>query len=162
MFRLAQCGEIQNKQLIVSLPKFKEIIKKAEGNGVSPVAKYEFILSRLVDFGFIISNFTGKPFNKTLESFTVEYPDTPELISTIKIFCNCWQQTRQKQKELIERSNLSYKGKPVLHYYSHMRFDFRFTADQDKIPMQRWIAYELQSQGCSEEVITFHIAFYEA
>ncbi|MCL2199043.1 MAG: hypothetical protein FWB80_08985 [Defluviitaleaceae bacterium] len=161
LFRLAQCGEIHNKQLIVSLPTFKEVIKKAEGNGVSPVTKYELILLRLVDFGFVISNFTGKPFAKTLESFTVEYPDSPELINTLKIFCDCWKQTRQSQSELKDRSNLSYKGKPILHYYNHMKFDFRFTADQDKIPMQDWIVYELQSQGCSKETIAFHVAFYE-
>jgi len=161
LFRLAQNGKVCNKQLIVSLPMFKEAIKKAEGGGVSPVTKYELILSRLVDFGFIISNFTGKPFDKTLESFTVEYPDLPELINVIKIFSDCWQKTHQSQSELKDRSNLKYKGKPVLHYYNHMRFDFRFTADQDKIPMQRWIAYELQSQGCSDETIAFHVAFYE-
>jgi len=161
LFRLAQCGEIQNKQLVVSLPRFKEMIKKAEGNGVSPVTKYELILSRLVDFGFVISNFTGKPFIKTLESFVLEYPKSPALIYTIKVFCDCWQRTRQNQNELKDRSSLSYKGKPVLYYYNHMRFDFRFTADQDKIPMQRWIVYEMQSQGCSEEAIAFHVSFYE-
>jgi len=161
LFRLAQSGEVHNKQLVISLRLFKEAIKKAEGNSVSPVTKYELILSRLVDFGFVISNFTDKPFDKTLESFTVEYPDSPELINTLKIFCDCWHKTRQNQNELKNRSNLVYKEKQVLHYYNHMIFDFRFTVDQNKIPMQHWITYELQSHGCSEETIAFHVAFYE-
>jgi len=161
LFRLSQSGNVHNHKLLVSLPVFKESIKQAEGNGVSPVSKYELILSRLVDFGFAISNFSGKPFAKTVDSFTIEYPDSPQLIDTLKAYCDCWHKIRQSQSELKDRSNLSYKGKPILQYYSHLRYDFRFTADQDKIPMQEWIKYELQSQGCPKENIDFHVAFYE-
>jgi len=161
LFRLSQSGEVHNHQLHVSLPVFKDGIKQAEGNGVSPVPKYELILSRLVDFGFTISGFSGKPFAKTVDSFTVEYPDYPELMDTLKLYCNCWYKTRLSQLALKDRSSLAFKGKPILQYYNHMRFDFRFTADQDKIPMSEWIEYELQSQGCGEEKIAFYVAFYE-
>jgi hypothetical protein len=42
-----------------------------------------------------------------------------------------------------------------------MNFDFRFTADQDKIPMQKWIEFDLQSQGYTREKIDFLVAFYD-
>jgi len=161
LFRLCQSGEVCNHQLIVSLSAFKTVIKQAEGNGASPVTKYELILSRLVDFGFSISNFNGKPFTKTVDIFTVEYPDSPQIIDTLKAYCNCWYNVRQSQSALKDRSSLTFKGKPVLRYYSAMNFDFRFTADQDKIPMQDWIAYELKSQGVEDKSIRFHVAFYE-
>ena len=161
LFRLSQSGNVHEHQLLVSLPIFKESIKQAEGNGVSPVSKYELILSRLVDFGFVISNFDGKPFAKALDSFTVEYPDYPKIIDTLKSYCDCWHKIRQSQSALKDRSNLTYKGKPILQYYSHLQYDFRFTADQDKIPMQEWIKYELQSQAYHTKRIDFHIAFYE-
>ncbi|MCL2361678.1 MAG: hypothetical protein FWC73_07695 [Defluviitaleaceae bacterium] len=163
LFRLSQSGEVCNHQLIISLPVFKESLKQTESCIVSPVSKYHLILSRLVDFGFTISDFNGKPFGKTINSFTVEYPDMPELIDTLKTFCDYWYEykVRQSQRALKDRSSLTYKGKPALHYYSHMNFDFRFTADQDKIPTQEWIRYELKSQGCAEERIGFLVAFYE-
>jgi len=88
LFRLSQSGDVRNHQLIISLSVFKEAIKQTEPCIVSPVPKYELILSRLIDFGFSISNFSGKPFAKTIDSFTVEYPDAPELIDTLKTFCD--------------------------------------------------------------------------
>jgi len=163
LFRLSQSGEVRNHQLIVSLPAFKESIKKTEPNIVSPVTKYELILSRLVDFGFTISDFNGKPFAKTIDSFTVAYPDAPELIDTLKAFCDLWYAYKVHQSQLAIKfgSSLTVKSKPALHYYYHINFDFRFTADQEKIPMQKWIKYELQSQGCTKERIEFHVAFYD-
>jgi len=165
LFRLAQSGEARNHQLDISLPVFKESIKQTEPCLVNPVPRYEMVLSRLVDFGFVISDFNGKPFDKTLDSFTVEYPDAPELIDTLKAFCGLWfeDKVRQRQGSMKERSSLTYSGKPkpVLHYYNHMNFDFRFTADQDKIPMQKWIEYDLQSKGYVKEKIDFLVAFYD-
>jgi len=161
LYRMAQCGEVRSHQLVVSLPMFRELIKQAEGNGASPVTKYELILARLADFGFVISDFAGKPFAKTRESFTVEYPDLPKLIDTLKSYVGCRHEVRQSQQALKDRSSLTFKGKPVLPYYNAQKFDFRYTADQDKIPMQKWIEYELQSQGCTEENIRFQVAFYE-
>jgi len=86
----SRCGEVKNHQLIVSAPLFKESMRKRHGAVSNPVSKYELILSRLVDFGFVISDFDGKPFGKTVESFIVEYPEYPDIIDTMKTYCDCW------------------------------------------------------------------------
>jgi hypothetical protein len=88
LFRLTQNGEVRNHQLIISLIYFKESIKKTDSCIVSAIPKFELILSRLVDFGFIISNFDGKNFDKTIDTFTLEYPEAPEIIDTLKIYCD--------------------------------------------------------------------------
>jgi len=159
LFRLSQNGEVCNHKLVVSLPSFKTSLKQTEAYGLSSVTKYELILSRLVDFGFSISDFNGKPFVKTVDSFTVEYPDAPELIDTLKLFCDLWHENKIRQQQDTP-SRLASMVKPALNYYSHMNFDFRFTADQDKIPIREWIGYDLQMQGYSEERICFYTAFY--
>ncbi|MCL2445423.1 MAG: hypothetical protein FWD06_01465 [Oscillospiraceae bacterium] len=158
LFRLSQNGEVHNHQLIVSLPAFKESLKQTATYGLSAVTKYEWILSRLVDFGFSISDFNGKPFAKTVSSFTVEYPDAPELIDTLKTFCDLWHENKNQQQEA---PTLASMVRPALHYGGHMNFDFRFTADHDKIPMDDWIRYELQSQGYSKDRICFYTTFYD-
>ncbi|MCL2531384.1 MAG: hypothetical protein FWE40_04435 [Oscillospiraceae bacterium] len=160
LFRLSQNGEVHNHQLIVSLPSFKESLKQTATYGLSAVTKYELILSRLVDFGFSISGFNGKPFAKTVDSFTVEYPDTPELIDTLKTFCDLWHENKIRQQQEAP-ALVASRVKPALHYGGHMNFDFRFTADQDKILMCEWIRCELQSQGYSEDRICFYTAFYD-
>jgi len=160
LFRLSQNGEVNNHQLIVSLLAFKESLKQTAAYGLSAVTKYELILSRLVDFGFSISDFGGKPFAKTVDSFTVEYPDEPELIDTLKTFCDLWHENKIRQQQDAPTRVASRVGL-ALHYYGHMNFDFRFTADQDKIPTSEWIGYDLQSQGYTEERICFYTAFYD-
>ena len=160
LFRLSQNGEVHNHQLIVSLPTFKESLKQTATYGLSAVTKYELILSRLVDFGFSISDFNGKPFAKTVDSFTVEYPDVPELIDTLKLFCNLWHENKIRQQQ-DKPTRVASMVKPALHYGGHMNFDFRFTADQDKIPMSEWIRYDLQLQGYAEERICFYTMFYD-
>jgi hypothetical protein len=160
LFRLSQNGELNNHQLIVSLPMFKESLKQTAAYGLSTVTKYEMILSRLVDFGFFISDFDGKPFAKTVDSFTVEYPDAPELIDTLKIFCDLWHENKIRQQQDTP-TRLASRVRPALHYYGHMNFDFRFTADQDKIPLSEWIGYDLQSQGYADERIFFYTTFYD-
>jgi len=151
--RLAACGELQNHQLIVSVPAFKEAIKKSQSMVSGPVPKYELILSRLVDFGFVISDFDGKPFGKTLESFTVEYPDMPEIIDTIKIYCDNWVTIK------ADRSSVKiWEGEFHHHYF---RFDYKITAELDKIPVRQWIADESKYNGYSDKINDFYIAFYE-
>ena len=160
LFRLSQNGEVNNHQLIVSLPTFKESLKQTAAYGLSVVTKYELILSRLVDFGFSISDFNGKPFAKTVDSFTIEYPDAPELVDTLKTFCDLWHENKIRQQQDAP-TRVAARVRPALNYYGHVNFDFRFTADQDKIPMSEWIGYDLQSQGYIDERISFYTAFYD-
>jgi hypothetical protein len=151
--RLSGCGEVQNHQLVVSAPAFKDVIKKGQGAVSNPVPKYELILSRLVDFGFVISDFDGRPFGKTIEAFTVEYPDTPEIIDTVKAYCDCWY--------MIRADRSSVKIWPEEFHHHLYRFDYKITADHDKIPVQQWIADEAKYYGYPDEIGDFYIAFYE-
>ena len=150
---LSRCGEIKNQQLIVSAPAFREEIRKGHSFGSSPVSKYELVLSKLVDFGFVISDFDGKPFGKTIEFFTVEYPDYPDITDAIKTYCDCWEIIR------TDRSSVKvWEGEFHHHFY---RFDYKITAELEKIPIQQWISDESKYQGLSDKINDFYVAFYE-
>ena len=150
---LSRCGELKNHQLIISAEKFREAVKKGHGAVSNPVPKYELILSRLIDFGFAISDFEGKPFSKKVESFTVEYPGCPEMIDAIKIYCGCWDELKS------ERSAIKLWPKEFHHHY--YRFDYKITADCDGIPMRQWISDEADYLGYPAELKDFSLAFHE-
>jgi len=151
LLRLCQCGVLENHLLTVSAERFKAACKKGQGAGSNPIPKYELILSRLTDFGFFFSDFTGKPFAKTVETFTVEYPDSPEIIDTVKTYCDCRD---------ISRINAAKVGGNNFNqnFYS---CDYKLTADWDKLPAQQWISDEVRSKGCDESITDFYVAFYE-
>jgi len=153
MMRLSQSGEVRNHQLVVSAPAFKASIRKAQGAVSVPVPRYELILARLVDFGFSISGFTGKPFGKDVESFIVEYPDFPAMIDTVRAYCDCW--------EALRTNRASIKIWPEEFHHHAYRFDYKVTADCDKISVRQWIADEAKYHGYPEGVGEFYIAFYE-
>ena len=149
---LTQCGEVQNHQLIVTASTFKNILKKGQGTVINPVPKYELILSRLIDFGFVISDFNGKPFGKNIESFTIEYPDYPDMIDTIKTYFDCW--------DALKRDHSSI---PVWQEFGNQnyRFDYKITAKCDEIPIRQWIIDKFSAFSCPTEIIDFYIEFYE-
>jgi len=150
---LSQCGKLINHQLIVSVSAFKEMIKKAQGAVSASVPKYELILSRLIDFGFVISDFNGKPFAKNVESFTIEYPDYPDMVDAVKGYCDGWDKIKNDRSSVkIWRDEFHH------HFYT---FDYKMTADHDKITVQQWIADEAKYYGHTDEIRDFYIAFYE-
>jgi len=65
---------------MVDVAQFRTAVKK--------ISKYGLILSRLCDFGFAISDFNGIIIDKKADVFTVEYLDNPNIISTIKTYCD--------------------------------------------------------------------------
>ena len=118
-----------------------------------PVPKYELIFSRLVDFGFVISGFEGKPFGKKVESFTVEYPDHPKMTNTIKTYFDCWEALKADHSAVK-----IWDGGFHHHYY---RFDYKVTADHDALTLRQWVNDEADYFRYSPEQKTFSIAFYE-
>ena len=149
--RLSQCGEVQNHRLVVPAAAFREAIKaKIRGEVSNPVSRYELVLSRLVDFGFVISDFIGKPIDKSMEFFTIEYPDDPEIIDTIKIYCDCWDALRVDHSAVKVWSDLGF-----------VLFDYKVTADQSALTYQQWLRDEALRHGYSDAVRDFYIAFYE-
>jgi len=78
-----------------------------------------YSLFRLTDFGFAFSDFSGKPFDKTVDTFTVEYPDDPEIIDTVKIYCDCRDNIK------IETA----KGNGNNFHHNFYLCDYKITAD---------------------------------
>lgn len=150
---LSHCGKLENHQLIVNMDEFRKAVKSGSGLVSGPVPKYELIFSRLCDFGFVISDFDGKPFSKKVESFTVEYPDYPEMIDTIKAYCDCWDALK------FNKDTVKIWPKEFHHHY--YRFDYKITADREKIPVLQWVSDEADYLGCSPEQKALSIKFYE-
>ncbi|MCL2159750.1 MAG: hypothetical protein FWH48_10115, partial [Oscillospiraceae bacterium] len=151
LHRLCQCGVLENHSLAVSAGRFKEACKTGQNAVSNPIPKYELILSRLTDFGFVVSDFSGKPFAKTVTSFTVERPDDPEMIDTIKTYCDC------RDKIEIEAA----KGLGNNFHHNFYRCDYKITADWKSLPNQQWIRDEIRSKGYDERIADFYVAFYE-
>ncbi|MCL2065426.1 MAG: hypothetical protein FWG98_13795 [Candidatus Cloacimonetes bacterium] len=151
--RLAICGELKNNQLIINTERFVNILRKWIGYHSSPVVKYELILSKLQDFGFVISDFSGKPFTKKIEFFTVDYPDYPDMIDALKLYCDCWEKLRQDISQII------FQPGEFQHHYC--RFDYKITADIAAIPIQQWIIDECDYNCYPQNIKDFVLAFYD-
>ena len=151
LLRLCQCGVLENHSLIVSAEQFKNACKKGQGAVSNPIPKYELILSRLTDFGFTFSDFSDKPFAKTVDTFTVEYPDAPEIIDTLKIYCDCRDNIK------IEAA----KGNGNNFHHNFYLCDYKITADWNILPNQQWIRDEIKSKGYGDSIADFYVAFYE-
>jgi hypothetical protein len=152
LLRLCQSGRVENHQLIVSADLFKSAIKKAQGAVSNSVPKYELILSRLTEFGFDISDFTGKPFDKNVESFTIEYPDDPDIIDTMKTYFDCWDILKENQANVIMWNEF---------HHNFYRFDYKVTADHDKLSGTQWVHDKALRYGYPPEIDKFYVAFHE-
>ena len=150
---LCLSGELKKHELIVSAEDFNREIKKGRGAVSGPVPKYELVLSQLVQYGFCISGFDGKPFSKKIESFTVTYPRYPEIIDAIKIYCDCWDKLKN------DRSSIKLWPKEFHHHY--YRFDYKITADCEKIPMTQWLSDEADYLDYPAILKDFSLKFYD-
>ena len=150
---LSRCGELNGPQLVISLAAFRQAVKKGTGAVSGPVPKYELIFSRLTEFGFVFSGFTGKPYGRQVEAFAVEYPDDPGMMEAIKLYCACW--------DSIKTDRGGVKVWPNEFHHHYYRFDYKITADLERIPVPQWIADEAGYAGYSPELKGFSLAFYE-
>lgn len=151
-------GKVTDHCLRVDAAKFRKGIK-------SPVAitGYGLILAKLCDFGFTISDFNGSTIARGAESFMVECPDDPEMIDTIKAYCDCWAEVdrfrgggkkRGEQNELVKLSPQEFHH----HFY---RFDYKITADLANLPMLTWVRDEADIMQYDPQLKEFSIAFFE-
>lgn len=106
-----------------------------------------------MDFGFVISDFQGKPFDKKVEAFTVEYPEYPKMIDAVKSYCECW--------EALKLNKNTFKIDPEERHHHFYRFDYKITADRAKIPMLQWVSDEADYQGYTKTEKMFSVKFYE-
>jgi hypothetical protein len=153
LYRLFICGSVSDNKLTVSKADFTKLKKKDTDELPVLVTKYELILSRLVDFGFVISDFSGKQFGKNIESFDVEYPDYPDIIGTLKTYCECWHEIKTDLSRV--------KIWPEEFHHHSYSFDYKITSDLDKVPVQQWISDESKYYGYPDEIGDFYVAFYE-
>jgi len=151
---LSRCGELEDHLLVVDTEAFRKAVKKGTGMVSGAVPKYELLFTRLADFGFVFSGFDGKPYGKKTESFTVEYPEHPEMTDTIKTYYECWDRLKDRRAEEIKLWPKEFHH----HYY---RFDYKITADRESIPMRQWVSDEADYLGYSPEQKAFALAFYE-
>ncbi|MCL1807051.1 MAG: hypothetical protein FWG31_05045 [Oscillospiraceae bacterium] len=138
-------GEVQNHCLTADAARFKAAAKK--------IPKYKMILSRLRDFGFIIS-----------ETLTAEYPDHPIIIDVIKIYCDEMRKimTGRREQGVKERKNDETLIRLAAEQFHHhfYRFDYKVTADLSKIPMLTWVNDEAAYQGYDGRLKRFNEAFF--
>jgi len=152
--RLMGCGQVENHRLTADAAAFGKALRTPGPMVAGTVPKAELILSRLVDFGFVISDFTGKPFAKKLETFTVEYPDDPDMIDTIKTYCQCWESIRDN------RPQTEYSLHDAHHRF--YRFDYKLTSNPAAIPVRQWVVDDGIYLDCPPDVQAFSLAFYDA
>lgn len=151
-------GEVADHCLRVDTAKFRKAIKSP-----AAITGYGLILAKLCDFGFTISDFNGSIIAKGAESFLVNFPDDPEMIDTIKAYCDCWAEVdrfrgggknRGEQNELVKLSPQNFHH----HFY---RFDYKITADLSRLPMLTWVRDEADIMRYGPELKEFSIAFFE-
>jgi hypothetical protein len=148
---LFMSGKLRNNQLIVQTDKFLKLIKKNRGKTAASVGKYELILSCLNDFGFIFSDFNGKPYGKNIKSFNVEFPDEPEMMITIKDYVDCWEAYSNNE----EKTKIYH----TWEYRQYDYFDYKVTASE--IPIQQWVKDDAIKYSSTPKLQEFSIAFYD-
>jgi len=153
---LAKSGVVKNQQLVVCADSFKKEVKKAQNMGSSPITKYELIISKLTDLGFVFTPFSGKAFGKDVTEFSVEYPDYPLIMETLKQFYDCWEDIRKDMKEK--------KGDYVFWNANHhdaYRFYYLVVADPAKVPALQRISDLAHLRNAPANIAEFQKAFYE-
>jgi len=156
LYALFTSGEVKNNCMTTNAAKFNAAVKK--------ISKYGLLLNRLCDFGFTVSNFNGETIDKKAESFTVEYPDSSEIIGALKFYCDEWFDyfkihkgninARKDKNNPIKLSAENYRH----HFY---RFDYKMTADMAQIPMITWVNEEADFQGYGIKLKEFNEAFFK-
>lgn len=141
---LSAAGEMKDHVLCVDAGQFRAAAK--------PVPRYGLILSKLRDFGFVIGGFDGVSIGKKVDTFTIEYPDNPDMVGTIKAYCDCWDALKGDRREVKLLPNEFHH-----HFY---RFDYKITADMAKISLAQWVLDEADYSGFTPETKAFALAFY--
>ena len=140
-------GKVENHCLTVDAAQFNMAAKK--------INKYKLMLSKICDFGFVISNING--------TIIVEYPDNPKIIDVLKIYCDEWLIINKNRQTggIKERKNNNLVRLAAEQFHHHFyRFDYKSTADLEQIPMLTWVNDEADYQGFDSRLKKFNEAFY--
>lgn len=104
---IGKLGEIYNESLELPVTEFKASLVK--------IKKFNLILNRLIDFGFAISNYNGKSFEKNTETFSITNSQNPLLMRVLKAYAI---------------SEAFQSDDPHEFYY----FDYKRVAQEEKLP----------------------------
>jgi hypothetical protein len=152
---LTKFGVIENNQLFVNVENFKKEAKKSQSATNASLTKSELIMSKLSDFGFVFTPFDGKPFGKDVAEFTVEYPDYPQMLETIKQYYDCWRPLYNNPYE--------FKGQYLYGcaYRNAYKFCYLIAADLEKMTIPQCFGDILSYKRLPQNVNEFQKAFYE-
>ncbi len=78
LYNLGQAGEVSGGELVVDLEKYKDASKR------KAVPNAMMILGQLPQFGFELTGFNGKGFDKGAKVLCIAYPDNPDVMAALK------------------------------------------------------------------------------
>lgn len=154
---MALSGEAEAHCLRVDADRFRKAVKSNPG-----VPVYGRLLARLRDHGLLFSGLEGESVARGAASFTVQCPDDPPLIDTIKAYCECWQRVDRFRNRDNPLRNEWIKLSPQEFHHHFYRFDYKITADLAKLPVLAWVNDEADYLEYGAELKRFHVAFYQA
>ncbi len=82
LLNLANAGALQGDALAVAIEDFDARNKALKSK--DKLANVPALLSRMRDFGFVFEGFDGKRFAQGAKTFAVTYPDSPDVLRTLK------------------------------------------------------------------------------
>lgn len=104
LFTLAVASVWENNVLTVNHVHFKEAIKIMGGSKTSEQ------IQRFCEHGFVFSEWNGKKFLTNCESFTMDYPDNPNILIVIAAIGDKITQYRKFQEDKQEKILNSHSG----------------------------------------------------
>ena len=140
--RFFNSGTIQNHILLWDGQSFISQIKS------SKITRYHLILNKLIEFGFVINGYSN---NKIKDAtFTVSYPSNPQMIDTLKVYCDCREINEDQEKFIGDIHQFK------LNFYT---LDYKYLADLSQLPEVIWVTDKIINWD--KEAQDFYIAFYE-
>jgi len=112
---LCDCGELKGKKLKVNVTQFKKQIKK--------VKDYSAIMEKMKVFGF--------QFQETNDKNIIKNINNPNIIPTMKIYMNCWNDVLNDEYLKSEIKKNGYGC--IAYYYDFYLFDYKVTANPRKL-----------------------------
>lgn len=152
LYVLFTCGIEKEGILTIPIDEFKIAIRtKRKDNLTNRVSKYQLILDKLLEFGFALEGYTQNGFPKGLDTFSLTYPTNPQIITTLKQYCDCrYTLDELEQNPLIANSHFDEC------FYT---FDYKFTASLDALPAIYWV--QDMVYGRDAWFHEFHITLYQ-
>lgn len=142
LYALFHSGTIQNHILLSDGQSFISQLKS------SKITRYHLILNKLIEFGFVINGYSN---NKIKDAaLTVSYPSNPQIIDTLKVYCDC-REINEDQEKFI-RDIHQFK----LNFYT---LDYKYLADLSQLPEVIWVTDKIINWD--KEAQDFYMAFYE-